>query len=480
MNGEITKFPPGPNYKMPGKLIRQFIRDPIKTLSTISQKYGDISYFKLGPKQQVYLINNPDYIEKILIYDHRNFKKGKRLQIAKSLLGEGLVTSEGDFHNRQRRLIQPIFHPRQIATYGKVMTDYAIRFRDRWKNEDILDISQEMMELTLGIICKSVLNYDVESEAKQVGKALTTTRNYSQRLQSPIGQVLDKIPILPAPRGARKAKKELDSLVYELISEKRGRHQQGEPTNNGYNDLLSRLLQAQESTLAGTTSSESTQSSTNGKMSDKQVRDEVMTIFIAGHETTANALTWTFYLLSQYPDIEKKLQEEIDSILGSVDMNNGHSVTKIPTTDDVPKLQYTEKVLRESMRLYPPVWTMGRYVEDDYNVGQYTIPAGSSILMSQYVMHRDPRYYEEPEQFNPDRWTAKFKADLPRFSYFPFGGGIRGCIGEPFAWMEGILIVAIIAQKWTMRLVPGQRIKLDPAITLRPRYGMKMKLIKRK
>jgi cytochrome P450 len=337
-----------------------------------------------------------------------------------------------------------------------------------------------MMELTLGIICKSVLNYDVESEAKQVGKALTTTRNYSQRLQSPIGQVLDKIPILPAPRGARKAKKELDSLVYELISEKRRRHQQREPTNNGYNDLLSRLLQAQESTLAGTTSSESTQSSTNGKMSDKQVRDEVMTIFIAGHETTANALTWTFYLLSQYPDIEKKLHEEIDSILGSVDMNNGHSVTKIPTTDDVPKLQYTEKVLRESMRLYPPVWTMGRYVEDDYNVGQYTIPAGSSILMSQYVMHRDPRYYEEPEQFNPDRWTAKFKADLPRFSYFPFGGGIRGCIGEPFAWMEGILIVAIIAQKWTMRLVPGQRMKLDPAITLRPRYGMKMKLIKRK
>jgi cytochrome P450 len=477
MSNKITKYPPGPNYKMPGKLIRQFIHDPIKTLSTISQKYGDISYFKLGPKQDVYLINNPNYIEKVLIYDHRNFKKGKRLQIAKNILGEGLVTSEGDFHNRQRRLIQPIFHPRQIMSYASIMTDYAIRFRDRWKDEDIVDIAQEMMELTLGIICKSVLSYDVESEAKQVGKALTMTRNYSRRLQNPIGHVLDKIPILPAPRGARKAKKELDSLVYGLISDRR-RHQR-ESHNKRYDDLLSKLLEAQDSNLDGPASQGSAQSSSDSKMSDEQVRDEVMTIFIAGHETTANTLTWTFYLLSQYPDVEKKLHDEIDSVLGSIN-TNGNAVTKIPTAEDTPKLQYTEKVLRESMRLYPPVWTMGRYIENDYNIGEYTIPAGSSILMSQYVMHHDPRYYEEPEQFNPDRWTTEFKTQLPRFSYFPFGGGIRGCIGEPFAWMEGILIIAIIAQKWTMRLIPGQRIKLDPEITLRPKYGVKMKLIRRK
>ena len=480
MSNKITKYPPGPNYKMPGKLIRQFIHDPIKTLSTISQKYGDISYFKLGLKQHVYLLNNPDYIEKVLIYDHRNFKKGKRLQVAKNILGEGLVTSEGDFHNRQRRLIQPIFHPKRITTYANIMTDYAIRFRDSWKDGDTIDISQEMMELTLGIISKAVLNYDVESEARQVDKALTTTRNYSKRLQNPIGHVLDKIPILPAPRGSRKAKKELDSLVFGLISDRRRRHQQEESGDKSFDDLLSRLLQAQDSNSASPASSNDTQSSSNGKMSDEQVRDEVMTIFIAGHETTANALTWTFYLLSQYPEVEKKLHDEIDSVLGAINNRNDHVVSKIPTPDDIPKLQYTEKVFRESMRLYPPVWTMGRYVENDYHVGEYTIPAGSSILMSQYVMHRDPRYYEEPEQFNPDRWTTKFKTDLPRFSYFPFGGGIRGCIGEPFAWMEGILIIAIIAQKWTMRLVPGQRIKLDPAITLRPKYGLKMKLIGRK
>ena len=487
MSSKPTKYPPGPAYKLPGKLVRQFLHDPINTLSTISQKYGDISYFKLGPKQPVYLLNNPDYIEKILIYDHRNFKKGKRLQAAKALLGEGLVTSEGDFHKHQRGIIQPIFHPKRIMEYSKIMTDYAVRFSDKWKDGETVDISQEMMQLTLAIICKSVLNYDVETEAKQVGKALTTVRNYSKRLQSPIGHVLDKIPILPAPKGAREAKNELDSLIFKLISDRRDNAQsQGSDGGKGYNDLLSKLIDAREdSGLAGSTSSNvrgaqsaSSPTSSNGKMSDKQVRDEVMTIFIAGHETTANALTWTFYLLSQYPDVEKKLHDEIDSVLGVKD-GHGGVASKIPTSEDIAKLQYTEKVLREAMRVYPPVWTMGRYVENDYNVGEYTIPAGSSILMSQYVMHHDPRYYEAPEQFNPDRWTAEFKTQLPRFSYFPFGGGIRGCIGEPFAWMEGTLIIATISQRWKMRLASGQRIKMDPAITLRPKYGMKMKLFQR-
>jgi cytochrome P450 len=476
-----TKFPPGPTHKIPGKLLRQFVRDPINTLSNIAREYGDISYFKLG-REHVYLINNPDYIEKVLIYDHRNFKKGKRLQTAKAILGEGLVTSEGDFHNRQRRLIQPIFHPKQIMMYGSTMADYAARMRDGWNDGSTVDISQEMMHLTLSIICKSVLDYDVESEAQQVGKALTTVRNYSKRLQSPIGQVLDKISILPAPKKAHEAKNELDSLVYVIISGRRKQEESG--SNKILNDLLTRLLEAQDSnpgqvrsdfaTSTSTSTSTSISRSTDGKMSNKQVRDEVMTIFIAGHETTANALTWTFYLLSQHRDIEKKLQDEIDSVIGHRSGNN--VVSKIPSVDDIPKLQYTENVLIESMRLYPPVWTMGRYVENDYPVGEFTIPAGSSVLMSQYVMHHDARYYENSEKFNPERWTDEFRTHLPRFSYFPFGGGIRGCIGEPFAWMEGILIIATIAQKWTMNLAKDQRIKLDPAITLRPKYGMKMKL----
>jgi cytochrome P450 len=469
----VTKFPPGPTYKMPGKLLRQFIHDPINTLLTIARKYGDISYFKLG-SERVYLINNPDYIEKVLIYDEHNFKKGKRLQTAKAILGEGLVTSEGEFHDHQRRLIQPIFHPKQIMIYSNIMTEYAVRMCNRWKGGTIVDISEEMMRLTLGIICKSVLNYDVESEAQEVGKALTTVRNYSKRLQSPIGHVLNKIPILPAPKRAREARKKLDSLVYGLITDRR-QHEESD-NNRRYNDLLSRLMQAQESNTADhvshngvSSTSTSPTSGFDGKMSDKQVRDEVMTIFIAGHETTSNALTWTFYLLSQYPNVERKLHDEIELVLEN----------RIPAADDIPKLRYTEMVLRESMRLYPPVWTMGRHVENDYSVGEYTIPAGSSILMSQYVMHHDPKYYEKPEEFNPDRWTDDFKTHLPRFSYFPFGGGMRGCIGEPFAWMEGVLIIATVAQEWSMRLVPSQRIKLDPAITLRSKYGMKMKLSQR-
>ena len=470
----VTKFPPGPTHKMPGKLLRQFIHDPINTLSDIAREYGDISYFRLG-REYVYLINDPYHIEKVLIYDHRNFKKGKRLQTAKAVLGEGLVTSEGDLHKRQRRLIQPIFHPKQIISYSNTMVNYATRMRDRWKDGDIVDISEEMMRLTLDIICKSVLNYDIESEARQVGKALTTVRKYSKRLQSPIGHVLDKIPVLPTVKGARDAKAELDSLVYQLIADRRKRQEQDSNDYDGGkihdgDDLLSRLMQAQNS---------DSPNSNQEKMSDKQVRDEVMTIFIAGHETTANALTWTFYLLSQNQDVETKLHNEINSVLGDGSGGYDNVGNRIPTADDIPKLQYTEKILRESMRLYPPVWTIGRHVENDYSVGEYTIPAGSSILMSQYVMHHNPKYYDQPEQFNPDRWTEEFKTHLPRFSYFPFGGGIRGCIGEPFAWIEGVLIIAIIAQKWTMRLLPSQRIKLDPAITLRPRYGMKMKLIQR-
>src|SRR5918912_2977308 len=248
---EVTKFPPGPTYKMPGKLLRQFIHDPINTLSDISRKYGDISYFRLG-REHVYLINNPDYIEKVLIYDHRNFKKGRRLQTAKAVLGEGLVTSEGDLHNRQRRLIQPIFHPKQIISYSNIMIDYATRICDRWKDGDTLDIQQEMMHLTLGIICKSVLNYDVESkEARQVSKALTTCRNYSKRLQSPIGYVLDKVPILPAVRGAREAKKDLDNLVYGLIADRTKRQQQ-QQSDHDDKDLLSRLMQAQDSITIST------------------------------------------------------------------------------------------------------------------------------------------------------------------------------------------------------------------------------------
>jgi cytochrome P450 len=460
----------------PAKLLREFLHDPIKTLQSIAYKYGDISYFKLG-RQHVYLINNPDYIEKVLVYDHRNFTKGKRLQLAKALLGEGLVTSEGDLHTRQRRIIQPIFHPKQIATYGKFIIDYASSLKQKWKDGDTRDILKEMMQLTLSIICKSVLNYDVGSEAEYVGKDLTICRNYSKRLQSPLGQVVNRIPILPNVKGAKKAKEDLDKLIYGLIKERRESYE-NESDNKNYDDLLTRLLHTQDDIVTKSSQTDRGKSISNASitgttasgMSDKQVRDEVMTIFIAGHETTANALTWTFYLLAQNSDIEKKLLDELDTVI---------DVNRTPTVDDISKLKFTDNVFRESMRLYPPVWSIGRYVDNDYTLGKYTIPSGSTIMMSQYVMHHDPRFYHEPERFDPERWRSEAKSTTPRFSYFPFGGGIRGCIGESFAWMEGILVIATIVRQWKMRLVSGHRVELDPAITLRPRYGMQMKLERR-
>jgi cytochrome P450 len=276
-----------------------------------------------------------------------------------------------------------------------------------------------MMQLTLGIICKSVLNYDVESEAEGYSKALTILRIHGKRLQTPLGHVLNKIPILPSVKGAREAKEKLDELVYSLIRERREAIQSG---LNSHHDLLSSLLQAQDTGKSGSSSRDTSANVGTGSnsdssslgMSDKQARDEVITIFIAGHETTANALTWTFYFLSQNPNIDAKLLEELKSVIGD---------TRTVTVQDIPKLEYTEKVLRESMRLFPPVWSMSRHVDSDFTLGDFTIPTGSSIVMSQYVMHRNPRYYNEPNRFYPDRWDAKMRSSLPRFSYFPLVAG---------------------------------------------------------
>jgi cytochrome P450 len=456
MERSNLEFPPGPSSIIPGKIIRQFARDPISTLTKIADEYGDISHFKLG-RQHVYLINNPDYIERILIYDHSNFKKGQRLQTAKRVVGEGLVTSEGEFHKKQRKLIQPLFLPKKISSYGAIMTDRALGMIQQWKDGSIVNIHAELMKVTLSIICKSVMNYEMGSkQAKDFAKAFSISKKYSSRLQHPVGHVLDHVPILPKVAQASAARKTLDSIVYGLISERRKEMKAGKDI--AANDLLSRLIQVQDED--------------GSIMSDKQLRDEIITILIAGHETTSNALTWTYYLLSQNPQAERKVFEEIDSVF----IGNGQKQHLKPSVADLPKLKYVEKVFREAMRIYPPVWSMGRFVEEDYSLGIYTIPKGSSLLFSQYVMHHNSKYYNNPESFHPDRWTEEFKMHLPRFSYFPFGGGIRGCIGEPFAWQEGILLIATISSYWSTRLAPNERVKLEPGITLNPKKGIKMRL----
>ena len=452
----VIEYPPGPTYILPYRLVRKFLHDPLKLLTDISHTYGDIAHFKFG-SQNVYLLNNPDYIEDVLVTNYKKFIKSRGLQVSKRLLGNGLVTSEGEYHDLQRHLIQPTFYPKRIKSYSDMMIKQANDMCNSWHDGAILDIHKEMTKLTLAIICKTVLGYDIDPEHDEVGDALLTCMKYFNRLLMPFGELIEKIPLLPINKGFQKAKKDLDSIVYRIIKEHRKKLDKGDDKES-HDDLLLTLLQAQDEE-AGI-----------GRMTDEQLRDEVMTIFLAGHETTANALTWTYYLLSENPLIETRLQEELYSIFGN-------SRTPI-TVDDVPKLQYTEKLLTESMRLFPPAWALGRQAIDDYKVGGYSVPKGSIILMSQYVMHRDPRYFPEPDRFYPDRWTEEFRKQLPRFSYFPFGGGIRGCIGEPFAWLEGILLIATICRQWRLKHIPSHKVELKPLITLRPKYGMQMKITK--
>lgn len=395
------------------------------------------------------MINHPDYIKEVLVTNNQNFIKGLALQRAKRLLGEGLLTSEGEFHRRQKRLAQPAFHRQRIASYSTVMTDYAAAASARWHDGETLDIAEEMMRLTLAIVGKTLFDADVESQAEEVGEAMSVVMDLFNTLTVPFFELLEKLP-LPQMQRFKKARARLDRIIYRLIEERRRR---GEDRG----DLLSMLLLAQD------------EEGQSGGMSDVQVRDEALTIFLAGHETTANALTWTWYLLSENPAAEAKLHEELQEVLGS----------RIPTVDDFPSLRYTEMVMAESMRLFPPAWAIGRLAVDDCEIGGYQVPARSLVLMSQYIMHRDARYFPQPERFDPERWTPGARESRPQFSYFPFGGGPRRCIGEGFAWLEGVLLLATLAQHWQMRLVPNHPVGLRPVITLRPKHGMRMIITRR-
>jgi cytochrome P450 len=439
---------PGPKSKAPGDQLMAISRDPLKFMMKVAKDYPDVAHFKLG-SQHTFLLSHPDYIQNVLVAHDWNFLKGRGLQRAKKVLGKGLLTSEGNFHRRQRRLSQPAFHRQRIAGYAEVMAEYARRRGEHWKAGETRDIAQEMMSLTLAIVAKTLFDADVETEAKEIGHALGEVLEMFSTFSSPLTEVLDKLP-LPRNRRVQQAKMRLDETIYRIIEERHA-------TTEDRGDLLSMLMMAQDTEGDG------------GGMSDEQLRDEVMTLFLAGHETTANALTWTWYLLSQNPDVEARLHAEIDSVLQG----------KLPTVDAVEQLTYTERVFTEAMRLYPPVWVMGRRAVSGYKVGKYYVPARAIILLSQYVMHHDERYYSEPEKFDPDRWTPEAKARRPKYAYFPFGGGPRMCVGEQFAWMEGILLIATLAQKWKMRLVPGHPVKMQPLITLRPKHGMRMTIEKR-
>ncbi|HYM00645.1 MAG TPA: cytochrome P450, partial [Blastocatellia bacterium] len=398
----------------------------------------------------IYLLNDPVEIQNILVTNNKQFKKSRGLQVAKRFLGEGLLTSEGDFHRRQRRLVQPAFHVQRIESYAREMARQAERVSEGWKDGQQIDMLQEMMLLTLAVVARTLFDADVDHEASEIRDAINRIMHlFTFTLTLPFADLIERVLVFPKRRFER-ARARLDAVIYRIIREHR---EAG--TDRG--DLLSMLLLSRD------------EETDNAGMTDQQVRDESMTLFLAGHETTANALTWTWYLLSQYPEVEAKLHAEIASVLGD----------RLPSAQDVKKLPYTEMVLSESMRLYPPAWTLGREALEDYRIKNQTLPKSSIVLMSQYVTHRDPRFFPEPDRFIPERWTPEAIALRPRFSYFPFGGGPRLCIGEPFAWMEGTILLAAIARKWKARLVPSHRVEMEPLITLRPKHGMPMTLTRR-
>lgn len=446
--------PPGPRNRFPGDLVLRFAFDRLGFLQGLARDHGDLAYFHLWGMPTA-LVNHPDLVRDVLVTQQRLFVKGIGLERAKVLLGEGLLTSEGSHHLRQRRLIQPAFHREAVAAHAGTMAGYAAHWADRWQDRQPIDMAREMAALTLAIAGRTLFGADVEGDAREVGEAVGDAIDAFDLALLPFGDRLVRLPIPPAIR-FRRARARLDAIVYRLMAERRAE-------GAGGHDVLSMLLAARDTEGDG------------AGMNDMQVRDEALTILLAGHETTANALTWSWYLLSGHPEAEARLHAEVDATAPGRPL----------TMDDVPHLTWTRAVIAEAMRLFPPAYVLGRRAIAPWPVPgtDWVLPAGTLVLASQFLLHRDPRYWSEPELFRPERWLPAVDggAREPRekFAWFPFGAGTRICIGEGFAWMEATLVLATLARRWAFRHVPGHRVELQPTITLRPKHGMAMSTISR-
>jgi cytochrome P450 len=446
---------PGPTSWLPGASFLKFRRDPLKFFVETQREYGDIARFTFGP-QQVFLVSHPDWIEDILVTSAKKFRKGVALQRAKRLIGEGLLTSEGQAHLKQRRTIQPMFHRQQVQRFADAMVRHAVRWRDGVTPDAAIDVTHEMAALTLAIVGETLFSSDVQGDADEVRDALTDAVQSFGYAFLPGLELLEKLP-LPVFIRVRKARERLDKVIHRVIADRR---RAGESADSPLRaDLVSMLLAARDP-----------ENPSEPGMSDQQIRDEAMTIFLAGHETTANAMAWTWHLLGSHPEVERQLHDELDRVF---DEPTGSS-PRVPAVADLPKLEYTRAVIAESMRLYPPVWTIGRRAFEPHTIAGHAIPPGSLVITSQWIVHHDPRWWDEPNAFRPERWLganagSRFPdpGSRPKYSYFPFGGGSRVCIGESFAWTEAILLLATIAQRW--QFVPAGTPVKEPRITLRPK-----------
>jgi cytochrome P450 len=434
------KFPPGPSFGLRRWSLGPLNSgDPLKYFTGIIREYGDVVGLRIF-NFRILLINHPDHLEDVLVNHPRKFIKGRVLQANKRVFGRGLLTSEGDFWLRQRRLAQPAFHRARIAGYASTMVEYTERLLHTWQDGQERDIHKEMMRLTLQIVGKTLFDADVERDAQDVGKSLELLLE----LGADFRRALFVPHWLPTPTNIRleRAVRQIEKVLYRIIAEKRA-------SGRDAGDLLSMLLAAQDED--------------GSRMTDKQLRDEAITLFLAGHETTANALSWTWWLLAQNPAVEAKLHAELGAVLAG----------RAPSLDDLPKLVYTSHIVTESLRLYPPVWGTARTAIEEHEIAGYSVPKGSGVSFAPWTVHRDARWYEAPEEFRPERWQGDLLKRLPRFAYFPFGGGPRQCIGNTFALMETALILATIAQQYRFRLVDGHPVVPLASITLRPRHGIR-------
>jgi cytochrome P450 len=437
---------PGPGGFLSGWPL---MRDPLRFLEKMFRQYGDVVRLRIM-NLRVYSIAHPEGIKHVLQDNRRNYRKSFDYQILSRLLGQGLVTSEGSLWLRQRRLMQPMFHRQKVAGFAKLMTDSTLEILERWRGRaergEVFDIAPEMMRLTLRIVGLALLSMDLTAQADEIGRNMTiANERFGEMGLSAF------VPWLPTPGNARfrNAASKLRGIVLDIIAERRR-------AGRDHGDLLSMLLAVRDE-------------DTGEGMKDEQLRDEVLTLILAGHETTATALSWIWYLLSQNPEAERKLHAELDDVLGG----------RAASVGDLLNLNYTSMVVDEAMRLYPPVWGIGRAAIADDEIMGYRVPKGSNVLLSQWLAHHHPVFWKNPNRFEPERFSSEPASERPRYAFFPFGGGPRMCIGNLFALSEAQIVLATVAQKYRVRVPKDHSVELQPLVTLRSRYGMKVALERR-
>jgi cytochrome P450 len=433
--------PAGPKFwprLMRGRLFRG---NAATLLVANAREYGDLVMFRvLGTP--VLQFNHPELVQEMLVRDVAHHHRNRVLQRSKYILGEGLLTSEEPLHMRQRRLAQPAFHRERIAAYGEVIAQATVTMTRAWRDGEALDVRAEMLGLALRIVGKTLFDTDLEQDVRKISEAADAFQNFLPLAWLPFSNMLQGSP-LPSMRRIRRGREELDELIYGMIRERRA-----DPRDRG--DLLSMLM-----------ASVDTEGEVGARMSDTQVRDECITVLLAGHETTANALSFALWLLAQHPEVQEGVAEESARVLDG----------RAPTAEDYPELKLAEQVFAEALRLYPPVWVTARTAAESYAYRGMTIEKGTVLVAPQFVVHRDARFFANPLVFDPSRFAAEAKALRPRLAYFPFGAGNRQCIGEGLAWMEGTLALAAMLQEWRVRPLEGasKTIALAPSVSLRPR-----------